>query len=104
MEKIREIFEDEEIVKFLKENEDLLEEALDITVGFKQILRQFVFENIAEFVENDISTTAKNIRIFCSGATRTFIAEMSKNVGDLMIQNEQMKKLNDIGENIEDFI
>lgn len=104
MEKIREIFEDEEIRSFLKDNEDLLKEAIDITAGFKQILRAFVFENIAEFVEDDISTTAKNVRIFCSGAARTFIAEMSKNVGDLMAQNEKIKKLNDIGESIEDFI
>ena len=73
---LQSLLETEESKNFLVENQDLIMEAAEDVSSFKEILKEYVEQNPDYFIESDLYTTFKNIRIFSEIATAQFLSEM----------------------------
>ncbi|MEM3452043.1 MAG: hypothetical protein QW835_00250 [Candidatus Hadarchaeum sp.] len=76
------MLESAEAQDILKENVDLLNEAVDSVDWFGGVLKNFIRENILEFIGETKEDTLKNIRVFSEIATAQFLAETSARLGE----------------------
>ena len=76
MSMLQTLLENEEAKNFLVENQELILEAAEDVSSFQEILKEYVVQNPDYFMENDLDTTYKNIRIFSEVATAQYLSEI----------------------------
>jgi hypothetical protein len=77
MSQVKALFENEDVVRVLSENEELVEATMGAAVEFKETLKNFVLANPGEFLGENIAETIKNINVFTEAATAQYIHEVT---------------------------
>jgi len=89
MSQLQAILESEETAQMINENQDLFESLDQMKNDFPKVLKNYILENRAEFISNNLEETQKNIRIFSEVAMNQFLAEISA-VGGSLIHQQQV--------------
>ncbi|MFW5799514.1 MAG: hypothetical protein ACOCZ5_00825 [bacterium] len=76
MSTLQSLLETEEAKNFLTENQDLILEAAQSVDAFGGVIKEYVVQNPDFFIESDLETTYKNIRVFSEIATAQYLTEM----------------------------
>jgi hypothetical protein len=100
MSKLEQLLESEEFQSFYKDNVEIVNEANIICEDFRtNYVTPFVLKNLDYFVESDLDTTYKNIRIFTEAAMEYFLTEINEiffgNIADSDQLSESETGLND---------
>lgn len=88
MEMLKTLLETEESQKFLSEHQEIiLENAEDIS-NFGEVLKEFVIQNPNYFLEPDLDTTYKNIKMFSEVAISQYLSEVTNILSNQLHLNE----------------
>ena len=83
MSKLEQLLESEEFQSFYESNIDVINECEVLCEDFRtNRVIPFVLKNLDYFVESDLNTTYKNIRIFTEAAIQHFLVEISEALFD----------------------
>ena len=75
--KIQTLLENENVKTFLKDNQEMVQEAEASLGEFPKVLKAFILEHPTEFIDSTLEETKKNIRVFTEIATAQFITEVT---------------------------
>jgi predicted house-cleaning noncanonical NTP pyrophosphatase (MazG superfamily) len=92
------LMENEETKLFVENNQELINEAVAATYDYGKTLKNFVLENIEEFIGQNLEETYKNIRLFSEVATMTFVNEAIHAQAALAVDKEQLEESGGINE------
>ena len=100
MSKLEQLLESEEFQSFYESNIDVIDECEVLCEDFRtNRVIPFVLKNLDYFVESDLDTTYKNIRIFTEAAMEYFLTEINEiffgNIADSDQLSESETGLND---------
>lgn len=90
MSQIKSLLENESIQDVLQENEELVNAIEERISAFPEKLKEYVAENIEEFLAPDLETTVKNIRTFSEVSQAQFIAEVTSVYGEQIFGDSVM--------------
>lgn len=79
MEALQIVLEDEGIQSLIDKNSDAIMESSDVLVQFSDIVKEYVMENLEQFVEpGDLASTHENIKIYTESAVSCYANELSE--------------------------
>jgi len=90
MSQIKSLLENESIQGVLQENEEIVNDVQGKIEMFPERLKNYVAENIEEFLSPDLETTFKNIRTFSEVAQAQYVAEVTSLYGEEMFGDSVM--------------
>lgn len=90
MSQIKALLENEAVQSTLQDNEDVVNLVQERIEGFPNRLKEYVSENIEEFLSPDLETTYKNIRTFAEVAQAQYIAEVTSVYGEQIFGDSVM--------------
>jgi len=107
MEKIKQLLESEDAKKLIEENQLIIEAGLELVEEFKSTIKEFVMENLPEFIGENLDDTIKNIRVFAEVTTAQYMYEISNLCGAIVesLQEEvQESEEKEESSGLEDYI
>ena len=78
MNKIKQLFESEEMQGFTEANEELLNEMTQATENFADVMYEYILRNPTVFIDSTPDGIKRNIRIFSEAAMCQFLIEVSE--------------------------
>lgn len=86
MEKLAALFENEQILSLISENEEVITEASNELQAFVPVMKEFIMANPMEFIAENVEETKKNLRVFVEAATSQYMTELTEmlyaNIGE----------------------
>lgn len=70
------LLENEGIQAELANNEDKILEASILVGQFPEVIKEYIAENMSEFIGDTIQETYSNMHVFTESATRNFMQEL----------------------------
>lgn len=92
MKYIRTLFEDADVQSMLHENRPVVEQAMGALQYFYPVMAKYIAENYAEFLDEDLESTQKNVYTFSTFATNHFLSECAAIYGRKVAHQEVLKE------------
>jgi len=91
---INTLLENEDFQNYMKENEEIFNEAEQDINDFGKTMKSFILANPTEFLAENIEQTKKNIRVFTEVATAQYITEVS-NIVSKKVKPQETEELSE---------
>lgn len=92
MKHVNALIENEETQAFVDANQEILTEASQYVGWFQDVCKDFVKNNKAEFVFENLEETEKNIRVFGEIACAQFLTELTTAISQEIGQGEALQE------------
>lgn len=92
MKYVEALLENAEVQNMLNENSELVEDASAVMMHFFDVMRNYVQENLVEFLDEDLTETSKNIYTFATYATKQMLSEVAAIYGREAYKAEVLKE------------